>query len=35
MTDHEQRAFSFDSAAARYDAARPGYPPVLFDAVEE
>ena len=26
---------SFDSAAAQYDAARPGYPPALFDAVEE
>ncbi|MEU6488048.1 class I SAM-dependent methyltransferase [Streptomyces sp. NPDC046887] len=29
------RALSFDTAAARYDAARPGYPPALFDAVEE
>ncbi|PRH75943.1 SAM-dependent methyltransferase, partial [Streptomyces solincola] len=29
------RARSFDTAAARYDAARPGYPPALFDAVEE
>ncbi|WP_327368144.1 class I SAM-dependent methyltransferase [Streptomyces sp. NBC_01217] len=29
------RALSFDRAAAQYAAARPGYPPVLFDAVEE
>ncbi|MFD6973106.1 class I SAM-dependent methyltransferase [Streptomyces sp. NPDC059949] len=29
------RARSFDSAAALYAAARPGYPPALFDAVEE
>ncbi|MFI9629958.1 class I SAM-dependent methyltransferase [Streptomyces sp. NPDC052042] len=29
------RALSFDRAAARYAAARPGYPPALFDAVEE
>ncbi|MCM2393789.1 class I SAM-dependent methyltransferase [Streptomyces albipurpureus] len=40
MTEHSSsssgdRALSFDSAAARYDTARPGYPPVLFDAVEE
>ncbi|WP_329383563.1 class I SAM-dependent methyltransferase [Streptomyces sp. NBC_01716] len=32
MTD---RALSFDVVAGQYDAARPGYPPVLFDAVEE
>ncbi|KIF72013.1 methyltransferase [Streptomyces sp. AcH 505] len=31
MTD---RALSFDSVAAQYAAARPGYPPVLFDTVE-
>ncbi|MFF8270851.1 class I SAM-dependent methyltransferase [Streptomyces sp. NPDC016562] len=29
------RARSFDAAAALYAAARPGYPPALFDAVEE
>lgn len=29
------RALSFDAVAAQYDAARPGYPPALFDAVEE
>lgn len=29
------RALSFDGAAAQYAAARPGYPPALFDAVEE
>ncbi|MGV9314985.1 class I SAM-dependent methyltransferase [Streptomyces sp. NPDC003691] len=29
------RARSFDGAAAQYAAARPGYPPALFDAVEE
>ncbi|MEO3978926.1 methyltransferase domain-containing protein [Streptomyces sp. CAU 1734] len=29
------RARSFDPAAARYDAARPGYPQALLDAVEE
>lgn len=29
------RALSFDRAAAQYAAARPGYPPVLFAAVEE
>ncbi|WP_328537396.1 class I SAM-dependent methyltransferase [Streptomyces sp. NBC_00344] len=28
-------ALSSDSGAARYAAARPGYPPALFDAVEE
>lgn len=32
MTD---RALSFDAVAGQYDAARPGYPPVLFDAVEK
>ncbi|MEU0697532.1 class I SAM-dependent methyltransferase [Streptomyces niveus] len=31
MTD---RALSFDAVAGQYDAARPSYPPVLFDAVE-
>ncbi|MFF8844708.1 class I SAM-dependent methyltransferase [Streptomyces sp. NPDC015127] len=37
MTDSAQarRALSFDSAADQYDSARPGYPPALFDAVEE
>lgn len=34
MADHALRALSFDSAAAQYDAARPGYPPALFDTVE-
>ncbi|MFE2017450.1 class I SAM-dependent methyltransferase [Streptomyces sp. NPDC059499] len=29
------RALSFDRAAAQYAAARPDYPPALFDAVEE
>ncbi|MEV6165253.1 methyltransferase domain-containing protein [Streptomyces sp. NPDC052052] len=29
------RALSFDRAATQYAAARPGYPPALFDAVEE
>ncbi|MGV4892030.1 class I SAM-dependent methyltransferase [Streptomyces viridosporus] len=29
------RARSFDSAAARYAAHRPSYPPALFDALEE
>ncbi|MFJ4713304.1 class I SAM-dependent methyltransferase [Streptomyces sp. NPDC088785] len=28
-------ALSFDAVAARYAAARPGYPPALFDAVED
>lgn len=32
MTD---RALSFDAVAGQYDAARPGYPPALFDAVEK
>ncbi|WP_329386785.1 class I SAM-dependent methyltransferase [Streptomyces sp. NBC_01351] len=30
-----KRARSFDAAAALYRANRPGYPPALFDAVEE
>ncbi|WP_406303584.1 class I SAM-dependent methyltransferase [Streptomyces sp. NBC_00885] len=34
-TSHAQRGLSFDAAAAQYNAARPGYPPALFDAVEE
>ncbi|WP_326698177.1 class I SAM-dependent methyltransferase [Streptomyces sp. NBC_01754] len=29
------RALSFDRAAASYAAARPGYPPALFDTVED
>ncbi|MFI5757886.1 class I SAM-dependent methyltransferase [Streptomyces sp. NPDC051569] len=29
------RALSFDAVADQYDAARPGYPPALFDAIEE
>ncbi|MGW2802934.1 class I SAM-dependent methyltransferase [Streptomyces sp. NPDC001221] len=29
------RAYSFNSAAAQYEASRPSYPPALFDAVEE
>ncbi|WP_405686854.1 class I SAM-dependent methyltransferase [Streptomyces sp. NBC_00057] len=29
------RALSFGRAAAQYAAARPGYPPALFDTVEE
>ena len=29
------RALSFDRATAQYAAARPGYPPALFDAVEQ
>ncbi|WP_335938261.1 class I SAM-dependent methyltransferase [Streptomyces sp. PTD5-9] len=33
--DDSSRALSFDRAAARYAEARPGYPPALFDAVEE
>ncbi|WP_392671392.1 class I SAM-dependent methyltransferase [Streptomyces sp. LN785] len=32
---HRPRALSFDRAAAQYAAARPGYPPELFAAVEE
>ncbi|MGW1848290.1 class I SAM-dependent methyltransferase [Streptomyces sp. NPDC001966] len=34
-TPPRPRALSFDRAAAQYAAARPGYPPALFDAVEE
>ncbi|MFE4540922.1 class I SAM-dependent methyltransferase [Streptomyces scopuliridis] len=30
-----ERALSFDAVADQYDAARPGYPPALFDAIEE
>lgn len=29
------RALSFDAVADQYDAARPGYPPELFDIIEE
>ncbi|MFF5567940.1 class I SAM-dependent methyltransferase [Streptomyces sp. NPDC012623] len=29
------RALSFDAVADQYDTARPGYPPALFDTVEE
>ncbi|MEE1797885.1 class I SAM-dependent methyltransferase [Streptomyces sp. NPDC101062] len=29
------RALSFDAVADQYDEARPGYPPALFDAIEE
>ena len=29
------RALSFDSVADQYDASRPGYPPALFDTIEE
>lgn len=35
MSEAVQRALSFDSAAALYAAARPGYPPALLDTVEE
>ncbi|MFJ8754363.1 class I SAM-dependent methyltransferase [Streptomyces sp. NPDC102441] len=35
MTSSTPRALSFDSAAAQYAAARPGYPPALLDTVEE
>ncbi|WP_438486608.1 class I SAM-dependent methyltransferase [Streptomyces sp. S186] len=31
----ERTTHAFDSVAAQYAAARPGYPPALFDAVEE
>ncbi|MFE7569538.1 class I SAM-dependent methyltransferase [Streptomyces sp. NPDC057539] len=34
MTERE-RALSFDAVADQYDEARPGYPPALFDAIEE
>ncbi|MFF3750688.1 class I SAM-dependent methyltransferase [Streptomyces sp. NPDC002018] len=30
-----KRALSFDAVADQYDTSRPGYPPALFDAVEE
>jgi SAM-dependent methyltransferase len=30
-----ERALSFDVVADQYDAARPGYPPALFDAIED
>ncbi|MFF1422691.1 class I SAM-dependent methyltransferase [Streptomyces sp. NPDC058280] len=30
-----RRALSFDAVADQYDTARPGYPPALFDAIEE
>ncbi|MFD5399393.1 class I SAM-dependent methyltransferase [Streptomyces sp. NPDC127097] len=32
---HAALARSFDAVAAQYAAARPGYPPALFDAIEE
>lgn len=32
---HSLRARSFDRAAAQYAAARPAYPPALFDALED
>ncbi|MEV0012148.1 class I SAM-dependent methyltransferase [Streptomyces sp. NPDC047973] len=35
MSAPTSRALSFDTAAARYAAYRPGYPPALLDAVEE
>lgn len=35
MSAATPRALSFDSSAALYAAARPGYPPALLDAVEE
>ncbi|MFC9910904.1 class I SAM-dependent methyltransferase [Streptomyces sp. NPDC059862] len=37
MASHanQDRALSFDRVAPQYAAARPGYPPALFDAVEE
>ncbi|ORT56577.1 class I SAM-dependent methyltransferase [Streptomyces sp. CB03238] len=35
IPDPSSRALSFDTAAARYAASRPSYPPALFDAVEE
>ncbi|MEU0302299.1 methyltransferase domain-containing protein [Streptomyces sp. NPDC006175] len=35
MTAPTPRSLSFDTAAAQYAAARPGYPPALLDAVEE
>ncbi|MEU3186359.1 class I SAM-dependent methyltransferase [Streptomyces sp. NPDC006923] len=35
MRGMTNRALSFDAVADQYDTARPGYPPALFDAVEE
>ncbi|RDG34903.1 class I SAM-dependent methyltransferase [Streptomyces corynorhini] len=35
MGDMTLRALSFDAVADQYDTARPGYPPALFDTVEE
>jgi SAM-dependent methyltransferase len=35
MGSMTNRALSFDSVADQYDAARPSYPPALFDAIEE
>jgi SAM-dependent methyltransferase len=35
VSAHAERARSFNSAAAVYAAARPSYPPALFEAVEE
>ncbi|MFJ9415458.1 class I SAM-dependent methyltransferase [Streptomyces sp. NPDC101227] len=32
---HAARSRSFDAVAAQYAASRPGYPPELFDAIEE
>ncbi|MGW1793895.1 class I SAM-dependent methyltransferase [Streptomyces tubercidicus] len=32
---HTTLARAFDAVAAQYAAARPGYPPALFDAIEE
>ncbi|MFD8201615.1 class I SAM-dependent methyltransferase [Streptomyces sp. NPDC059701] len=32
---HAARAHSFNAAAAQYAAARPSYPPALFEAIEE
>ncbi|WP_405840527.1 class I SAM-dependent methyltransferase [Streptomyces platensis] len=34
-SQHATLARSFDAVAAQYAAARPGYPPALFDAIEE
>ncbi len=35
MTTMSELATSFNAIAAEYDAARPAYPPALYDAVEE
>ena len=37
MASHasQARALSFDTIATQYAAIRPGYPPALFDAIEE